>query len=117
MTDAARGPAQDSVESNGSPPVLFSLVRLGKFILLSIVTWGLYPAVWYYSFVGHIGASGDFVLVVAYFLLVGAWRLDDPYWLVTGLSFFLSPEGGGDRQFIEEVERRRGQWLPRTITT
>jgi len=107
-------PADDGLGPQ-SNDVQFSPVRLDKFVLMSILTLGLYEFVWffrnwryvkqaensdiwpwaralfaplwYYALLKRLDYSNAAILVVGYWLLVSLWRLPDPYWLVSTLSF------------------------------
>jgi len=95
--------------------IQFSPIRLDKFVILCITTFGLYEMVWfyrnwkrvehyersklipwaralfapfwYYALLNRISHRFDFALVVLYFALHGMVRLPDPYWMLSLLSF------------------------------
>jgi hypothetical protein len=114
-------PTQTEVESPGDE-ALFHHVAPLKFILLTVVTFGLYELywfwrgwkevkqrensdiwpfwraffapVWFYPFAeqvfgmeGRSRAAWAGLLTVGYFLLTIAWRLPEPYWLISFASF------------------------------
>lgn len=100
-------------------------VSLGKFAVLSLFSFGVYPVYWFYEHwrserartgedlwvvpravfsvlfayslfkriqaqgvsrqVPHLEGAG--VLAIAFFLINGAWRLPDPYWMLSLLAF------------------------------
>jgi hypothetical protein len=95
--------------------VRYAPVRLGKFCVLSLATFGLYDIVWfyrnwryvrdsegsrvwpvaraffgplfYYGLLKRLSVPGPVGLAAAYLLLTALWRLPDPYWLFASLSF------------------------------
>ena len=118
MTEIASPSSDFPVDDRLGPQsneVQFSPVRLDKFVLMSILTFGLYELVWfyrnwryvkqaensniwpwaraffaplwYYALLKRLDYTNAAILVVAYWLLVSLWRLPDPYFLVSTLSF------------------------------
>lgn len=110
------------IDETSSPPrhgptTRYVPVRVDKFIVLCIVTFGLYEIVWfyrnwkdikqaeqvnlwawaravfaplfYYAFLKRLGIAGAVGLTVAYLFITAAWRLPDPYWMLAILSFLV----------------------------
>lgn len=98
-----------------SPGPRYAPVRVDKFVLMSLATFGLYAMVWFYrnwrfvrddlgesvlpwartlfapifyfSLARRLKVSGAALLALGFLVWNGLWRLPDPWWLVTCLSF------------------------------
>lgn len=110
MTEAS------GIGADGGPrQVRYAPVHLGKFCVLSLVTFGLYDVVWlyrswryvrdsqgeriwpvaraffgpifYYDLARRLAVAGAGGLAATYIVVTALWRLPDPYWLLASLSF------------------------------
>ena len=122
---AAYSPRSTPGTNTSSVPLPYFEVGLGKFVVLSVVTWGFYDIYWAYQQWNRIktrtpenlspfwraffaqfwgfslfkrvrsDASAEGVVVdwnsgflgTVYLLIVVLWRLPDPWWLISLLSF------------------------------
>lgn len=113
----------DSIASTApaeSPEYPFQSVRMNKFVVLNLLTFGLYSIVWffrmwnrvkrsedgslwpwaravfggvfYYSLLKRLDVRSPVLLAVGYFAVLATWRLPSTYWLASLLAFvFLIP--------------------------
>jgi hypothetical protein len=104
----------DPSEASPVDSVTYSPVRIDKFVLLSVLTYGAYEIVWffrnwryvrdatgaeirpwaralfaplwYHRLLQTLGVPRVALLAASYLLITATWRLPDPWWLVSSLS-------------------------------